>query len=61
MTLWLQKPEIQKVPMLFNASVVEIKFAFLEFIQSGNSSENLSVVDGEKLFLIRSGDLNTTK
>lgn len=50
-----------EIPLIFKSTVVEDEFSYLEFKQLGNSSETLSVEDGQKLFLIRTGDSNKTE
>ena len=50
----------KEIPVSFQSSLVEDDFTFLELIKLGNSSEVLNIQEGQKLFLIRTGDSNTT-
>ena len=50
----------KEIPVSFQSSLVEDDFTFLELIKLGNSSKVLNIQEGQKLFLIRTGDSNTT-
>tara|TARA_B100001093_G_scaffold125245_1_gene117820 strand:+ start:60 stop:935 length:876 start_codon:yes stop_codon:yes gene_type:complete len=53
-------PFPEEIPFILRTTIVEDEFSFLEFIELGSSSKSLNVEDGEKLFLIRTGDSNTS-
>jgi DNA gyrase/topoisomerase IV subunit A len=49
------------IPLYLKSTIVEDKFSFLELLTIGKSQNELTVNDGEKLFLIRTGDSNTSE
>ncbi len=53
-------PSPEEIPFVLRSTIVEDEFSFLEWIELGSSSKSLNVEDGEKLFLIRTGDSNTS-
>lgn len=53
-------PSPEESPFILRTTIVEDEFSFLELIELGSSSKILNVEDGEKLFLIRTGDSNTS-
>ncbi len=53
-------PKPKEIPTILKSTIVEDEFAFLEFVKMGKSADGLDVQEGEKLFLIRTGDSNTT-
>ena len=55
-----KNPSPEEIPIVLRTTIVEDEFSFLELIELGSSSKSLNVEDGEKLFLIRTGDSNTT-
>jgi hypothetical protein len=55
-----KNPSPEEIPFVLRSTIVEDKFSFLEWIELGSSSKSLNVEDGEKLFLIRTGDSNTS-
>ena len=61
MLLANKKLSPDEIPLIFKSPVVEDEFSSSYLKQLGNSSETLSVEDGQKLFLIRTGDANTTE
>lgn len=54
------KDEQKKIPAIYRAKLVQEKFSFIEHETIGDSSKEIHAVEGEKLFLIRTGDSNTT-
>ena len=62
MLFLVQKADVfNEIPLFLKSTIVENKFSFLEIHTIGNSEKVLNVSDGEKLFLIRTGDSNTSK
>ncbi len=55
-----KSPSPEEIPLVLRSAIVEDEFSFLELIELGSSSKSLNVEDGEKLFLIRTGDSNTS-
>ena len=55
-----KNPSPEEIPFILRTTIVEDEFSFLELIELGSSSKSLNVEDGEKLFLIRTGDSNTS-
>ena len=55
-----KNPSPEEIPFVLRSTIVEDEFSFLELIELGSSSKSLNVEDGEKLFLIRTGDSNTS-
>ena len=53
-------PSPEEIPFVLRTTIVEDEFSFLELIELGSSLKSLNVEDGEKLFLIRTGDSNTS-
>ena len=52
---------LTEIPLYLKSTIVEDKFSFLELLTIGKSQDELTVNDGEKLFLIRTGDSNTSE
>ena len=55
-----KSPSPEEIPLVLRSAIVEDEFSFLELIELGSSLKSLNVADGEKLFLIRTGDSNTS-
>ena len=55
-----KSPSPEEIPFVLRSTIVENEFSFLELIELGSSSKSMNVEDGEKLFLIRTGDSNTS-
>ncbi len=55
-----KSPSPEEIPLVLRSAIVEDEFSFLELIELGSSSKSLNMEDGEKLFLIRTGDSNTS-
>ena len=55
-----KSPSPEEIPFVLRSTIVEDEFSFLELIELGSSSKSMNVEDGEKLFLIRTGDSNTS-
>ena len=52
---------LSEIPLYLKSTIVEDKFSFLELLTIWKSQNELTVNDGEKLFLIRTGDSNTSE
>ena len=52
--------EQKKIPTIYQATLVQDEFSFIELEIIGESSNEIHISNGEKLFLIRTGDSNTT-
>ena len=50
-----------EIPLYLRSTIVENKFSFLELLTIGKSQNELTVHDGETLFLIRTGDSNKSE
>ena len=53
--------EISRKPVLMQSTLVQDRLAFLEYVEDLNSDSQNLIESGEKLFLIRTGDSNTTR
>ena len=53
--------EISQKPVLMQSTLVQDRLAFLEYVEDLNSDSQNLIESGEKLYLIRTGDSNTTK
>ncbi|MDG1139402.1 MAG: hypothetical protein P8N49_07780 [Opitutales bacterium] len=62
MIFLVQKSDaFNEIPLILKSAIVEDQFSFLELYPIGMSQKVLNVNDGEKLFLIRTGDSNTSE
>ena len=52
---------LSEIPLYLKSTIVEENFSFLELLTIGKSQDEITVNDGEKLFLIRTGDSNTSE